>query len=202
MMTFETAWKSIQDIRGWFSNPSQARLMWDSLQSGGHAIEIGSYCGRSAVFLAMAVQAAGKEGRVYCIDTFASSSDELDGTDTYDEFLHNIATHHVEDFIEVIRGRSDAPEVIAGVPKDGSLVYIDANHDFEYVKADISNWRNYVRKDGWLVGHDYYSDGSNQFQGVKRAFDEAYNSRKLRNRKIIPGDSVAFQRPRCGCSGW
>lgn len=202
MMTFETAWQQIQTIRGWFSNQSQAKLMWDSLQNGGHAIEIGSYCGRSAVLLAYACQAAQREGRVYCIDTFSSDNEELDGADTYDEFLHNIAHHKVEDFVEVIRGRSDAPEVISGVPEDAALLYIDACHDYECVVNDIANWRMHVRKDGWMVGHDYYSDGSDQFRGVKQAFDEAYNARKLRNRKIIPGDSIAFQRPRCSCSGW
>lgn len=40
---------------------------------------------------------------------------------------------------------------------DGSLdaVYIDANHRFEYVTADIHAWLPKIRKGGIISGHDY-----------------------------------------------
>ena len=41
--------------------------------------------------------------------------------------------------------------------EDGSLdfVYIDANHAFEYVVADIAAWTPKVRDGGVVSGHDY-----------------------------------------------
>lgn len=41
---------------------------------------------------------------------------------------------------------------------DGSLdfVYIDCNHSFKYVAADLVDWSNKVRKGGVVCGHDYF----------------------------------------------
>lgn len=42
--------------------------------------------------------------------------------------------------------------------RDGSLdfVYIDANHDFEHVVADLAAWSPKVRSGGIVAGHDYH----------------------------------------------
>jgi predicted O-methyltransferase YrrM len=55
---------------------------------------------------------------------------------------------------------------------DGSLdfVFIDADHSYEAVKQDITDWRPKVRSGGWLGGHDY----SVKFPGVIRAVHEAF----------------------------
>ncbi len=47
------------------------------------------------------------------------------------------------------------------------IVFIDANHAYEYVKQDIRLWRPKVRSGGFLAGHDYLSK-----RGVRRAVDE------------------------------
>jgi hypothetical protein len=54
---------------------------------------------------------------------------------------------------------------------DGSLdfVFIDADHSYEGVAADIDAWRSKVKAGGLLCGHDY---GHSRFPGVKRAVDE------------------------------
>lgn len=54
--------------------------------------------------------------------------------------------------------------------KDESLdfVYIDGNHDFEYVLEDIDEWSKKVRKGGIVSGHDYYEfNNSGVIQAVK-----------------------------------
>ena len=42
--------------------------------------------------------------------------------------------------------------------EDESLdfVYIDGNHEFDYVIEDLVAWGRKVRKDGIISGHDYY----------------------------------------------
>lgn len=54
----------------------------------------------------------------------------------------------------VERGWSTA---VAPAFKDGSLdfVYIDANHRFEHVVADLAAWVPKVRRGGIVAGHDY-----------------------------------------------
>lgn len=69
-------------------------------------------------------------------------------------------------------------EVAHGVP-DGSLdmVFLDADHSYEGVRADIEAWLPKVRKGGWIGGHDYGNDEpAYDFSGVKRAVDEAFPS--------------------------
>lgn len=48
------------------------------------------------------------------------------------------------------------------------LIYIDGNHDYEYVMWDLSNAWELCRDGGVIGGHDYYDDR----YGVKRAVDE------------------------------
>lgn len=36
------------------------------------------------------------------------------------------------------------------------FVYLDGNHDYEYVLEDITEWSKKVRKGGIVSGHDYY----------------------------------------------
>jgi len=47
------------------------------------------------------------------------------------------------------------------------LVFIDANHSYEYAKIDIKEWLPKVRPGGLLTGHDYYG-----YNGVRKAVDE------------------------------
>ena len=55
--------------------------------------------------------------------------------------------------------------------QDGWLdfVYIDANHQYEYVLEDIKLWTPKVKKGGVIGGHDYHSSA-----GVKQAVNEVY----------------------------
>jgi len=62
--------------------------------------------------------------------------------------------------------------------EDGSLdfVFIDADHSYEAVKADIATWMPKIRKGGLISGHDYEPKGK---FGVKRAVDEIFGDRVI-----------------------
>lgn len=49
------------------------------------------------------------------------------------------------------------------------FVYINADHSYESVKADIEAWWPKVKEKGVLCGHDY---GNGETPGVKQAVDE------------------------------
>jgi cephalosporin hydroxylase len=51
------------------------------------------------------------------------------------------------------------------------LVFLDAMHTYEDVKADIERWRPKVRAGGVMAFHDY---GHGDFPGVKQAVDEVF----------------------------
>ena len=54
-------------------------------------------------------------------------------------------------------------EAVNEIPDNLDFVYLDANHDYEYVKQDIKDYYKKVREGGLLGGHDYHtSPGVNQ----------------------------------------
>lgn len=56
------------------------------------------------------------------------------------------------------------------------FVYIDGNHEYEFVKKDNETWYPKVKKGGLIGGHDYIND----FPGVIRAVDEfCYDNNKI-----------------------
>lgn len=71
--------------------------------------------------------------------------------------------------------RATSLEAATRVP-DGSLdfVYLDAQHHYEAVRADMAAWAPKVRAGGFLCGHDYIEDGDYWFgrMGVTRAVSE------------------------------
>jgi len=48
------------------------------------------------------------------------------------------------------------------------ILYIDGNHEYEYVKDDFINYHDKVKTGGIIAGHDY----TNSWPGVKKAVDE------------------------------
>jgi hypothetical protein len=55
------------------------------------------------------------------------------------------------------------------------FIYIDANHEYEHVKADINAWYPKIKKNGIFAGHDY----NNKHKGVIRAVSEFRMSHNL-----------------------
>jgi hypothetical protein len=73
--------------------------------------------------------------------------------------------------VEVVRAASiDA----AASFEDQSVdwIYLDSNHSYEAVAADLRAWLPKVRSGGVLAGDDYHETGAWFKDGVKRAVDE------------------------------
>jgi hypothetical protein len=72
--------------------------------------------------------------------------------------------------------QSDSESAAAGV-QDSSLdlVYIDAEHTYEAVRADVQAWLPKVKPGGWIGGHDYkHPMDARGVWGVSRAVDEIF----------------------------
>lgn len=76
---------------------------------------------------------------------------------------------------------------------DGWLdfVFIDANHAYEYVKADIEAWAPKVRRGGMVCGHDYKPEGQERKPlpfGVIQAVNEYVAAHAIAPLFIFKGD--------------
>lgn len=75
------------------------------------------------------------------------------------------------DRITVIKGFSNSEFALNMFPDNFfDLIYIDADHTYEAVKQDISNWYPKCKVGGLFSGHDYISTRTDF--GVGRAVDE------------------------------
>lgn len=165
-----------QKIQGWFNFP---KLYKSAVEKFDNAVfvEVGTWQGKSAAYMAVEIVNSKKNIKFYCVDTWKGSqehrSDNLVKTDTlYECFLQNI--NIVNHAIYPLRMTSlEAAENFKNNSID--FVFIDAEHDYENVKKDMSAWFPKVKKGGIFAGHDYCGS----WPGVIKAVDEFTESKKL-----------------------
>lgn len=132
-----------------------------SLKEGSTIVEIGSYLGASASFLACGAKE--KHHIVYCVDTWKNEGMSEGERDTFEEFCKNIEP--LKDYIRILRGKSaDMALVFDG---EIDLLFIDGDHSYEMVKLDVLYWLPKLKENGIVVFHDY-----GWAEGVKRVVDE------------------------------
>ena len=125
-----------------------------------HFVEVGSWKGRSAAFMAVEINNSGKSIKFDCVDTWeGSKTEDAHQNDSYvkngllyEKFLSN--TEVVKHIITPKRGDSIQMSMTY---EDDSLdfVFIDGDHRYEFVKADIEAWVPKVKIGGIVSGHDY-----------------------------------------------
>ena len=123
-------------------------------------VEIGSYKGKSTIWLAKGCQAAG--GKVYAVDPHTTSSQEVHNANTSTEgvFKHNIRTANVESLVDPVVQTS--MESVKGWNLPIDLLWIDADHSYENVHNDFFFWEPHVVDGGIIALHDTYYDGVRQ----------------------------------------
>lgn len=130
-----------------------------------YVCEVGSWAGRSAIIMAKA------GAKVLCVDTWEGSKND-EGCKAYDGsfgtpldvFRRNTAGYD----INYHQARSpECAKVFADEKFD--IVYIDAEHDYKSVLADIVAWTPKAKV--MVAGHDYMT-----FPGVRQAVAEAFTN--------------------------
>jgi len=139
-------------------------------QGCGCVVEIGSFMGRSTLWLAHGVRFAG-EGRVFSIDPHAGNERPAlrPDLDSYDAFLLHIRQAGMTQFIEPLRERSQS--VAPRWDQPIRLLWIDGSHEYEDVLADLEGFAPHVITGGHIALHDTSGRG---FPGVPRAMREYF----------------------------
>lgn len=136
-------------------------------------VEIGTWKGKSAIYMAEEINKYNKNIKFYTIDLFEvregydKISDNVIGSSFYNEVLGNI--NPVKEYINIIKGNSSD---IAKKFKDNSIdfLFIDGDHTYSGVKRDLENWFPKIKSGGVIGGHDYSEASS----GVKMAVDQYF----------------------------
>ena len=135
----------------------------------GPALEVGTYCGKSAVWLGAAAREVG--GTVFTVDHHRGSEENQAGwkhhddslvdpdlglMDTLPTFRRTIAAAGLEEQVVAVVGRSEAVSRWWRTPL--SLLFIDGGHGVEPARADFRGWPQWVQAGGVLVIHDVFPD--------------------------------------------
>ena len=169
----------------WFTYPKLYSEMVKRFPSGSHFVELGSWKGMSAAYMAVEIINSQKDIKFDCIDIWADGgyledgTQDLFGIDLMNKFLEN--TKPVAHAINAIR--NDSVEASKNYA-DGSVdfVFIDGDHSYNGCKRDIEAWLPKMKPNSIFAGHDYA-----WHEPVKRAVADVFG----------PGD---FNDPwRTGC---
>lgn len=162
----------------WFTSQSVYADAVCAFPDGSHFVEVGSWRGRSASYMAVEIINSQKFIRFDCVDTWEGSAEHRDQRSPffvreiledpnylYNEFVKNIAP--VAHLIRTIR-RSSLEASRLYLDRSIDFVFIDAGHDYESVRDDIRAWFPKVKKGGVIAGDDY----GGQWDGVEKAVSE------------------------------
>lgn len=135
----------------------------------GPVLEIGSYCGKSAIYLGAAARELG--GTVFTVDHHRGSEEnqagwehhdptlvdpELGLMDTLPVFRTTLAHAGLEDQVVAIVGSSTTVAAHWRTPL--SLVFIDGGHAEIHAHHDYTGWARWLRHEGLLAIHDVFPD--------------------------------------------
>jgi predicted O-methyltransferase YrrM len=162
---------SYQDIPGWMSFEEIYRqAVREAPQTGARFVELGSAFGRSAAFMCEEIVKSGKRIEFHCVDAWETKG-------AYQTFWNNLREHkRATDFLLVFHKMFTAASAVefAAQELDFDFVFIDADHSYEGVKADIEGFLPLVMPGGIIAGDDYSVP---DYPGVVRAVDEAFGDK-------------------------
>lgn len=131
------------DVGGW-SFIGEGRILYDlasrsSVEATGCVVELGTYKGLSAIYLA-----SGSPDKIWTVDNHEFG--------TYQEACQNMATRNLKVNVELIQGYSQSVGKMWKCPI--RLLFVDADHSYEGVKNDILTWGPHIVKGGYIIFHD------------------------------------------------
>ena len=160
------------DVRGFLPDGEGLRLYEWALETAimGPILEIGSYCGRSTIWLAQAAKE--KQSLVFAVDHHRGSEehqpgeshhdtelvDAKGGVDTLTMFRRNIRLAGLEN--EVIPVVTDSTRFARSWSGQLGMVFIDGGHSLSAALADFRAWAPRVLPGGVLAIHDVFPDPS------------------------------------------
>lgn len=156
-------------IPGWFNHANRV-LELISLARPKVCVELGTWLGASAVPVARSIRRWG--GTLTCVDTWAGELNDDGGSEGGKPplMLVSCARSIVEaglSNVRLIPAMTTEAARYWDTPID--FLYVDADHSYKGVSADLEAWVPHVKPGGLIVGDDYDHP---RYPGVREAWDE------------------------------
>ena len=163
----------INAVKG-FLHPEEGEILYRScleIASLGPALEVGSYCGKSTIYLGLACLE--NNNTLYAIDHHRGSEEHQPGEGYHDKELFDVKRNQMDSFSEfrkniemaglsetVIPIVSSSEAVARNWVGPLGMVFIDGGHSMEAALKDYRSWSCHLRKGGFLAIHDIFLDPS------------------------------------------
>lgn len=181
--------KKLSFVKGFLDEEEAQKLFDLALISSRLApcLEIGSYCGKSAVFLGTACRE--NSAVLFSVDHHSGSEEQQPGQEYFDPdlldektgkidtlrlFRKTINDFNLDDTVVPVIGRS---EIIGRVWQTLlGLLFIDGSHAYESVLNDYEMWARHILPGGYLVFHDIFPDPAQGGQAPYLVYKKAVSS--------------------------
>ncbi|MGD2009632.1 MAG: class I SAM-dependent methyltransferase [Desulfobacterales bacterium] len=187
----------LQDVKGFLDDEEGRRIYTLALEVSGRGpcLEIGSYCGKSTLYLGAACRESGSI--LFSVDHHRGSEEQQPGeeyfdpelwdprsrsVDTLPAFRHTIARAGLEAFVVPMVCPSEVAARAWATPL--SLIFIDGGHAEETVRADYLVWSNHLIPGGYLLFHDVFTDPAEGGQAPFAAYRQARDDDRFDERPM------------------
>ena len=177
------------EIKGFLDEDEADRLFSLALSASkiGPCLEIGSYCGKSAIYLGTACKE--NESVLFSLDHHTGSEEQQPDQEYFDPdlldketgkidtlrlFRKTIEDFDLENSVIPVIGRSEIVGRFWQTPL--SLIFIDGSHSYESVLNDYKIWSKHLIVGGYLLFHDIFPDPSKGGQAPYLVYRRALGS--------------------------
>jgi len=162
----------------------------------GPCLEIGSFCGKSTVYLGSACKK--NSSTLYTIDHHRGSEEQQPGQPYFDPELFDTREGNINSLPllrETLKKAGLEDNVVPMVTRSGvaarnwatrlGLVFIDGGHSYETALKDYQNWSPHLLPGGLLVFHDIYTDPAKGGQAPWEVYKLALGSGNYRELPMV-----------------
>jgi predicted O-methyltransferase YrrM len=186
----------IAGVKGFLAAEEGEALYRHALAGDGPCLEVGSYCGKSSVYLGLACKARGT--LLFAVDHHRGSEEHQPGEAYHDPDLFDPVQQRM-DSLRALRttllraGLEDHVVPIVASSRNAarywtaplSLVFIDGGHSMQAAQTDYRAWAPRVQIGGVLAIHDLFPDPAAGGQAPIAVYRQALSSGLFEELEVV-----------------
>lgn len=159
----------IETVKG-FLDPEEGDALYHHALTAaklGPVLEVGSYCGKSTVYLGSACKQ--QDALLYAVDHHRGSEEHQPGEEYHDVELYDTRYEHLDSFpyfrhtVKRAQLENTVVPIVANSTMAArhwntplAMVFIDGGHSMEAALNDYRSWAGHVMRGGLLAIHDVF----------------------------------------------